>query len=180
MSIDQNAINISAALVLTHNGHTLWIGNEASTNDVKFLRDKKIKTNINAHPNISFANHKMVKVRIPMLDPGPFKGMENREVALMFKVLPQAIELIHVGLRHGNVFVNCHAGAQRSAAIILAYLIKYHFYAEGVTGAERRKNKELAYKRAVAHVITRRPRAFYYGASVNFKAAIKRWMEHSL
>lgn len=151
----------------------LWIGNQASSEDVNFLKRHDIKTVINCSKQIPFVDHskhKRVAVRISVNDPGPFKPMEQPDVAKMYEALPGAVAIIQKGLEKGGVLVHCHAGMQRSAAVVVAYLLKFNF----------RECNDDAYNRAVAFLIEKRPRVFYHGWHVNFQYAIKRYMKHNI
>ena len=168
---DHNANYTSADEVIPG----LWIGNQASSGDVHFLKRHEIKTIINCSTHIPFVDHsehKRVAVRIPVLDPGPFKPLGYPDVAKMYKALPDAVEIIKQSLEKGGVLVHCHAGMQRSAAVVVAYLLHHHF--EGC------KNIDESYKRAVKYLREKRARVFYHGWHVNFQHAIKRYMKHNV
>lgn len=151
----------------------LWIGNQASSADLNFLKKHDIKTVINCSTHIPFIDHhkhKRVAVRIPVLDPGPFKSLGQKDIDKMYTALPAAISIIKKSMEKGGVLVHCHAGMQRSAAVIVAYLAQYHF--------NECKKPEEAYDRAVKFLQEKRPRVFYHGWHVNFQSAIKRYIQH--
>jgi protein-tyrosine phosphatase len=169
---DHNAVYTSADEVIPG----LWIGNQASSADIGFLKRHDIKTIINCSTHIPFVDHnehKRVAVRIPVLDPGPFKPLGYPDVAKMYKAMPDAVEIIRQSLKHGGVLVHCHAGMQRSAAVVVVYLLHYHF-------TDKCNNMGDAYKRAVEFLLEKRPRVFYHGWHVNFQHAIKRYMGHNI
>jgi protein tyrosine/serine phosphatase len=153
----------------------LWIGNQASSSDIGFLKRHDIKTIINCSSHIPFidhSKHKRVAVRISVSDPGPFKPIEHPDVARMYRSMPDAVEIIRQSLAKGGVLVHCHAGKQRSAAVIVAYLLHHHF-TDGECSQE-------AYDRAVKYLREKRPQVFYKGWHVNFQHAIKRYMQHHI
>jgi len=75
----------------------------------------------------------------------------------MYHALPGATDAIHACICEGqDVVVHCHAGQQRSPAVVAAYLVRHH----GFTLED-----------AVRHVRAKKPDAFFW--EVNFKAALE-------
>lgn len=97
----------------------LWIGDKKISQNFNFFKTKKIefvvnctKTSPSSIPNT---------LRIPVLD-----NLREEEVEKMYKWLPKVTEYIHQQLKSlRNVLVHCHAGKQRSATVVAAYLIRY-------------------------------------------------------
>ncbi len=166
--VDHNVTYTSADEVVPG----LWIGNQASAADINFLKKHDIKTIINCSTHIPFVEHhkhKRVAVRIPVLDPGPFKSLGQKDIDKMYTALPKAISIIKKSIEKGGVLVHCHAGMQRSAAVIVAYLAQFHF---------NNCKPDEAYERAVSFLQEKRPRVFYHGWHVNFQSAIKKYLKY--
>lgn len=171
-AVDHNAVFTSADEIIPG----LWIGNQSSSEDLEFLKRHDIKTIVNCSTHIPFVDHskhKRVAVRIPVLDPGPFKTFGQKDIDRMYRALPGAVEIINHSLKKGGVLVHCHAGMQRSAAVVVAYLVQYYF-------GHDCKHVDASYDRAVKFLRSKRPRVFYHGWHVNFQHAVKRYMRHNI
>ena len=107
---------------------------------------------VNCTPDIPFPLMHNSIIRIPVYDhPSHAQKMHD----LIKK--KQVLETVHKHLWEGKtVLVHCHAGIQRSCAVVACYLVKYH----GLTPDE-----------AIAHIKKRRPIAFVTG--VNFRETIE-------
>lgn len=173
---DENATTISADQVLPG----LWIGNQAASQSQKWLKSKNILTVFNATKHLPFAGGR-VEIRIPVNDPGPFNDIEQSDVATMYRALPCAVDMLHDSLAKGAVLVHCHAGMQRSAALVTAYLAKYYFHKlDGVNGGGNKITPQMAnslYKRSKDFLISKRSKVFYNGWYVNFEKAIKKYIQ---
>ena len=112
-------------LILPH----LYIGDYSSSQNEKFLKEQNIKIIINCTKNLDFfKDFKGEKIRIPIDDNRIFK---NNDILKYLDVL----DIIHKNREHKiNILVHCHMGSQRSASIILLYLIKIldYTYDEGL------------------------------------------------
>ena len=150
----------------------LWIGNSFASQDVDFLRPAKIEAVVNCTKDLPFSyryyNLKERPVqfyRIPIDDPGSNSTWDTNHDTL-YEMLPTITKNIshHMKL-HEPVLVHCHAGIQRSAAVVLATLIRYGVW-KGAT------MPESIYVGAVNFIIKKRPIAFFAGESVNFEKAL--------
>lgn len=137
----------------------LWLGNEATSQSEKFMKENKISLIVNASKNIpSKFLGDIHYIRVPVDDPGVLGKTEkdNDDVRIMKKTLPVVLRLIYEFRKNKkHVLIHCHAGAQRSAIIMAAYLL-YRQYA---------KHSDDAIKK----VIQKRGIAFFGGDSVNFR-----------
>lgn len=136
----------------------LWLGNEAISKSKDFMIKNNISLIVNATKNIesSFLG-KIHYIRVPVDDPGIIGRAypENENVKIMKECLPLILNQIYNFRKHKkNVLVHCHAGAQRSAIIVLAYLL-YRNYTSNVS-------------EAIEFIIKKRSIAFFGGKSVNF------------
>jgi hypothetical protein len=164
----------------------LWLGNEAASQDIKFLRENNIKLVMNCSKNIpaSPKGSGVQKIfRIPIDDPGPLiTPSRNSDNLSMVVLIPQAVSIIHEHLLRGPdagaVLVHCHAGAQRSASVVVYYLMKHGQFKMsrgralqlGMMSAQDRKR--VLYKSAVAYIVSKRPIVYYGGMHNNFRYAI--------
>jgi protein-tyrosine phosphatase len=100
----------------------LWLGDKNSSHNTDFLTEKKIKCIINCSVDLPFINDSsIIKKRIPVNDDLSFEANKT-----ILKYLNKCLEFIHENiLNNKNILVHCYAGKQRSATIILCYLIKY-------------------------------------------------------
>jgi len=152
----------------------LWIGNQASAESDKWLKSKDIKVVINASKHIEFASviPNAGKFRVFVDDPGPWKGIRDPDVAEMRKMLPKVIDYIHRARNAGyNVLIHCHAGMQRSAAIMVAYLAKHIFIS--TRGKKYSLDKAESYLKSKRHIV------FYNGQHMNFRAAVEDYIFNS-
>lgn len=173
---DSNVDTISVDEVLPG----LWIGNQAASQSVRWLKEHDIKTVINATKHLPFVG-KGVEIRIPVNDPGPFNGLEQEDVARMNRALPCAVDMLHHALSKGGVLVHCHAGMQRSAAVVTAYLAKYYFYnLDSNKGPLNQIKVNELYNRAKDYLHKKRSKVFYDGWYVNFEKAIKNYIKNGM
>lgn len=145
----------------------IWLGNCAASQCPEIISDMDVI--INATHHIGFADISKICIRVPVNDPGPPTGMDMDNV-IMLKYLPEVCGLMKRYRDQGKkIFVHCHAGAQRSAAIVTAYLTKY-----GVWRIEpgTKHIEILKLRSSIEHVIRKREVAFFGGQSVNFMPAL--------
>jgi protein-tyrosine phosphatase len=94
----------------------------------------------------------------------------------MVTLIPKATDAIRAALERGeNVLVHCHAGAQRSATVVVNYLIQYgHFVVnrDFNTLAENQK-KQMLYNSSVNYLVFKRPFVYYGGLNNNFRYALE-------
>jgi protein-tyrosine phosphatase len=136
----------------------LWLGNQATSQSKNFIKNNKISLVVNAtkHVDSKFLGD-IHYIRVPVNDPGVLgiASEGNEDVEIMKKSIPLVLKQILKFRKGGrNVLVHCHAGAQRSAIIVLAYLLyRGHF-----------NNID----KAINYIVSKRPIAFFGGSSVNF------------
>jgi len=101
----------------------LWIGDRNDALNTKWLKQNKITAIINCTKSTPFptAYTDLTHIlRVPIQD-----NLESEEINKMQKYLYPVSLKIAEWLPDHNILVHCYAGRQRSASIILAYLIKY-------------------------------------------------------
>lgn len=137
----------------------LYIGNMYSAKDINFFKTHGIGAVVNATPDVPhyFANDHIEYMRINVND-----SLKDQDFTIMSKYLPHAVSFVHKNLHLDNkpVLVHCHAGVQRSASIVAAYLMLM-------------KNVNL--ETSIKYIIHKRPVAFFNGRSVNFLPSLTRF-----
>jgi protein tyrosine/serine phosphatase len=129
----------------------LWLGNRAAALDDAWLQEKGIRTVFNATKDTPFSPVAAERYRIPVDD-----NLEPVEINNMRRWGPEAVyKIVHAHRAGRPVLVHCHAGMQRSAALVAMTLIALKNY-----DAEK----------AMKYIRDRRSVAFFPVA--NFKDAI--------
>lgn len=155
----------------------LWLGNEAASQDASFMQAHNITVIVNATKHIpcKFKMRGIKYWRVPVNDPGPLPGghsLLQDDIQTMIKYLPETIKFIHAHHNAGQkILIHCHAGAQRSAIIMAAYVVTYGKWNINSTNNPH-TIKKIKKRLAIKHIIQRRPQAFFGGTSVNFKPAL--------
>jgi len=97
----------------------LWLGDKISALDENFLRDENITTVFNCTKEFPFSPMIGRKYRVPVddnLQPAEIRNMERWAPEIVYKVVSE--------YKQGNtILIHCHAGMQRSAAVMAMTLI---------------------------------------------------------
>ena len=97
----------------------LWLGNKIAALDERFLREKHITAVFNCTKDFPFSPMIGHKYRVPVddnLEPIEINNMERWGPEIVYKVVSE--------YKKGNVvLIHCHAGMQRSAAVMAMTLI---------------------------------------------------------
>jgi hypothetical protein len=138
----------------------LWLGNEAISQSEAFMKKNNIKLIVNATKNIpSKFLGKIHYVRVPVDDPGILSARVesmDEDVKMMKESLSLILYVIsRFHKKKCNILIHCHAGAQRSAIIVAAYLL----YSGTVDNPQK----------AINQIIEKRGIAFFGGRSINFR-----------
>ncbi len=129
----------------------LWLGNRAASQDAGWLTAQSIKTVFNATKDIPFSPVVKHAYRIPVDD-----NLEPVEIANMRRWAPEAVvKIIREHKSGAPLLVHCHAGMQRSAALVAMTLIAL---------------KDYDAEKAMKYIRDRRAVAFFPAA--NFKESI--------
>ena len=97
----------------------LWLGNIIDSKNKQFL--KNIDLVVNCSKDIPFSLSTTHNLRVPVED-----NLQKTEMINLYKMLPSITLKIHDYLvNNKQVLVHCYAGKQRSAAVIIAYCIRY-------------------------------------------------------
>jgi protein-tyrosine phosphatase len=166
----------------------LWLGNEASSQSEKFVRGKNISFIVNCSKSIpnkfEGTSYNIAYLRLNVNDPGPLNNpWENDDNIQMITLIPQAIESMRLALRNGqNILVHCHAGAQRSASVVIYYLITYGHFTVGpeFNNLSDQEKKKILYHSSVNYLLCKRPFVYYGGLHNNFKYALEQILNANL
>lgn len=153
----------------------LWLGNEEASQDLNFLKTSNITVIVNATKHIPCRWEKysgMNYYRVPVNDPGPanYVNFDQEDNVVMLYHLPFVLEFIRENLnKNRNVLVHCHAGIQRSATVVLMYLMTFIY-------AKSCKKNRLRY--SIRHILKTRPIVFYSGTGMSFRPAILQYVSN--
>lgn len=147
----------------------LWLGNIEASEDEIFMNINNIKFVINATNDIPCKFREIDYYRVSVDDPGPWLNMENEDNQIMLKEFPYLMIYLrhHLTNKH-NVLVHCYAGVQRSAIIVLLYLMLYVYNG----------TKEERFKLAYVHLMRKRPYVFNNGSQIHFKPALIEYLKN--
>ena len=99
----------------------LWISGIVGVRSNTFYKNNNIKCVINCSKDLPFFSSDTLNIRIPVHD-----NLKKIEIQNLYKYMEKATNIIHSHFKKNQaVVVHCYAGKQRSASIIVAYLIKY-------------------------------------------------------
>ena len=99
----------------------LWLGDKNISLNTKFYKDNQIDIVINCSKTLDFINLDIEKVRLKVHD-----NLKDEEIINMYNNYDYITEYIYNNLRlFKNILVHCYAGKQRSASVIIAYLLRY-------------------------------------------------------
>ena len=114
----------------------LYLGNETSSLNTNFLKENNIKLIVNCTKDLEFNQYyKSDRVRIPIDDNKFFKNNE------IFEYLDIVDKIHEYRKKNQNILIHCRVGSQRSATILLYYLItKLNFsYSEGFSIIKKKR-----------------------------------------
>jgi len=99
----------------------LWLGDIRIAKNKLFFNENNINIVINCSKDIPFYSNYTENIRISVDD-----SLEDKDINLLYKYIPKAVEYINNNIIESkNILVHCYAGKQRSASIVVAYLMKY-------------------------------------------------------
>lgn len=131
----------------------LWLGNRKAA-DTVWLAENHVEVVFNCTKTLPFAETVKHRYRVPVDD-----NLEPQEIANLHAWAPEVILKLLREYKTGRVIlVHCHAGMQRSAAVVAMFLMTFG---------------EMSADEAMAYIRERRPVAFFPGA--NFGPSIRAW-----
>ena len=99
----------------------LWLGNIKIAQNLSFFETHNIHCVINCSKDIPFFCNKCENIRISVDD-----NLKIKEIDKLYEYFDKAADFINAKLLNNkNILVHCYAGKQRSASIIVVYLMKY-------------------------------------------------------
>ena len=103
----------------------LWLGDIVAGSDIEFLKKNNIKYVFNCTRTMPFCKTNgswklKGKFRVPVLD-----DLSKEQIYKMYLQLDKCAKLIAKLIPRHSILVHCHAGRQRSLAIVTAFLMKY-------------------------------------------------------
>ena len=132
----------------------LWLGNREAAADGEWLQANRITTVFNCTKNLPFHDSIQRRYRVPVDD-----NLQPAEIANMTAWSAETQLKLWREFKAGHhILVHCHAGMQRSAAVVAMFLIT---------------TQGMSADQAMATVQQKRPIAFQHAA--NFEASIRAW-----
>ena len=136
----------------------IWIGNQTAAKNNEFFKTYNITAVVNCTkdlPNLFTQSAGVKYMRIPIDDSG-----RQEDINKMTQYLPAIMNFLRQCHQNEqrSVLIHCHAGIQRSAAIVAAYLHQYF---------------DMTMPQAIHCIVSYRPIAFFGGAHINFKESLK-------
>ncbi len=130
----------------------LWLGNKNAAADEKFLKDNNITVVFNCTKTLPFHESVKHKFRLPVDD-----NLQPEEIQNMQDWAPEAVLRVVQAYKSGqSILIHCHAGMQRSAALMAMSLV-----------AMTRQPSDSV----MSYIRSKRPVAFFPAA--NFDRAIR-------
>lgn len=132
----------------------LWLGNKNAASDTAWLKEHGITVVFNCTKDWPFHAGILRQYRVPVHD-----NLQKEEIDNLYKWAPEImVKLIQEYKRGETILVHCHAGMQRSAAVVAMFLMSMY-----------RMSKADAMK----FIRSKRPIAFF--PSANFEPALDQW-----
>lgn len=145
----------------------LFLGDITASQNEDFYNSVNIGMVVNCSKTIPFLkNGSFVKVRVPVDD-----NLQESEIQNLGKWGPKIVRQIWDEYKKGTtILIHCHAGMQRSAAVMAMFLIFF---------------QRCTHKEAMERIQKRRPIAFrpspnFYKAIVSFEATINEAIRRSM
>lgn len=132
----------------------IWLGNKSAAADGDWLRAHGVKVVFNCTKDWPFHPDVLRQYRIPVHD-----NLQKEEIQNLYEWAPEILAKLIQEYKRGEVIlVHCHAGMQRSAAVVAMFLMT-------VFGMSKEE--------AIRHIKSKRAVAFF--PSANFEPALDQW-----
>jgi hypothetical protein len=140
----------------------IWLGNFIESANEDFIKKNNIKVIINCSKDLPFYFSQMevpYRYRIPVNDDRQENSLKD-----MYLYLPSIIDKIkkHIDNNH-NIYIHCHAGMQRSACVVCAYIMASH---------------NMNFEDTYTYLKARRPIVFT--PNINFKKSLESYYNNHL
>lgn len=140
----------------------LYLGDRLNAFNSTFIQNKGINIIVNCSkdiPNVYQDNPEITYYRVPVED----NLQENELNAFYFYCKGLLPFLYNEYISGKRILIHCFAGMQRSAGLMLLFLIYFH---------KKKYNIDLSISDAKFFILSKRPVAFKYGMYVNFEKPI--------
>lgn len=139
----------------------LWLGDYHAAKNKSFFKKNNIKAVLNCTKNLpnSFVKEGVEYMRIPVDD-----SLQEIDFKKMYNYFPVIIEYLHkcINIEKKNVLVHCVQGKARSCIAVAVYLLSL--------GLEPDEALKL--------ILKKRPDAFFFGLSLNFKKPYEQFITY--
>lgn len=135
-----------STVIAEYGSAKLVIGNSRAAADRALFETHGFGLVVNCTPDLPFLDgFENAALRVPVLDIG-----ELRDIMALYSMLPGVLPRIDATIKAGrSVLVHCHAGRQRSAAVIAAYLmVRDGMDRDAAIAAVRAKRREAFWPNA--------------------------------
>ncbi len=140
----------------------LYLGDRLTAYNKRFITSTKINIIVNASkdiPNFYDSIPEIKYYRVPVED-----NLQSEEFHTFYFCAKSLLPILYKEYKEGNtILIHCFAGMQRSAALVLLFLIYYH---------KKENNIHMSVADAKFYILSKRPVAFKYGMHVNFEAPV--------
>lgn len=132
----------------------LWLGNKTAAANTEWLKQHTITVVFNCTKTLPFDSTIPYMYRVPVDD-----NLEPEEIENLYTWAAETqVKLIREYKKGRTILVHCHAGMQRSAAVVAMFLIT---------------TRGMSADQSMTFIKEKRPIAFFPAA--NFERAIRRW-----
>lgn len=132
----------------------LWLGNIKIAQNLHFFETNNIHCVLNCSKDIPFFCDKCENIRISVDD-----NLKIEEIDKLYEYFDKAADFINSKLLNNkNILVHCYAGKQRSASIIIVYLMKYC---------------DLSLKNSI--IVLKSKREIVFTPTINFKKSLLKY-----
>jgi protein-tyrosine phosphatase len=120
----------------------LWLGNRNSPQELDKLESKNIKLIINCSKDIIYETNENIQViRLAIHD---LNSVESNQI--LETQIDYLTEIINIYLNNNyGVLIHCYAGVQRSATVVLCYLLKYKSMSLDMAKAIMKQNRSIVF-----------------------------------
>jgi len=119
----------------------LWLGNKHAAANTNFLRKHDIRVVFNCTKQLPFDPTIRRSYRVPVDD-----NLQPAEISNMETWAPEIIYKLFMERKAGRkVLVHCHAGMQRSAAVVAMYLIAVYGFTADEAMSFIHKKRDIAF-----------------------------------
>jgi dual specificity phosphatase 12 len=120
----------------------LWLGNRNSPKEIDNLKNNNIKLIINCSKDIIYESD--VNIEVVRLSIHDMNSEESNQI--LAEQIEYLTYLINLYLSNNcGVLVHCYAGVQRSATVVLCYLLKYKHMSLDMGKAIMKQNRSIVF-----------------------------------